>query len=222
MSEKLKIEIPIAVEGKYDKIKLASIVDANIITTGGFGIFSSDEKKLLIRRLAEPRGIIILTDSDGAGLVIRNYFRSILPPDKLIHLYIPQISGREKRKRQPSRAGILGVEGIDAEMLRKILAPYAVGGNQAGSFSGSNENRNAENAANIETARTGTAARGREVTKVDFYSDRLSGGESSASRRATLCRLLGLPDNMSSNALLAAVNLLCDYDTYRELVDRIE
>ena len=210
MSEKLKIDIPIAVEGKYDKIKLASIVDANIITTGGFGIFSSDEKKLLIRRLAEPRGIIVLTDSDGAGLVIRNYFRSILPPDKLIHLYIPQISGREKRKRQPSKAGILGVEGIDAGMLRKILEPFAVGGDRD------------NDEASVNTDILNADSTRREVTKADFYSDQLSGGESSASRRAALCRLLGLPDNMSANALLAAVNLLCDYDTYRELVDRIE
>ena len=210
MSEKLKIDIPIAVEGKYDKIKLASIVDANIITTGGFGIFSSDEKKLLIRRIAEPRGIIVLTDSDGAGLVIRNYFRSILPPDKLIHLYIPQISGREKRKRQPSKAGILGVEGIDAGMLRKILEPFAVGGDRD----------NDEASANTDILNADSTRR--EVTKADFYSDRLSGGESSASRRAALCRLLGLPDNMSSNALLAAVNMLCGYDGYRELVDRIE
>ena len=210
MSEKLKIDIPIAVEGKYDKIKLASIIDANIITTGGFGIFSSDEKKLLIRRIAEPRGIIVLTDSDGAGLVIRNYFRSILPPDKLIHLYIPQISGREKRKRQPSKAGILGVEGIDAGMLRRLLEPFAVGGDRDVDEASANTD-----SVNADSTR-------REVTKTDFYSDRLSGGESSASRRAALCRLLGLPDNMSSNALLAAVNLLCDYDTYRELVDRIE
>ena len=210
MSEKLKIDLPIAVEGKYDKIKLASIVDANIITTGGFGIFSSDEKKLLIRRLAEPRGIIVLTDSDGAGLVIRNYFRSILPPGKLIHLYIPQIAGREKRKRQPSKAGILGVEGIDAGMLRKILEPFAVGGDRD----------NDEASANTDILNADSTRR--EVTKADFYSDRLSGGESSASRRAALCRLLGLPDNMSANALLAAVNMLCDYDTYRELVDRIE
>ena len=210
MSEKLKIDLPIAVEGKYDKIKLASIVDANIITTGGFGIFSSDEKKLLIRRLAEPRGIIVLTDSDGAGLVIRNYFRSILPPDKLIHLYIPQISGREKRKRQPSKAGILGVEGIDAGMLRKILEPFAVGGDRD----------NDEASANTDIVNAYSTRR--EVTKTDFYSDRLSGSESSALRRAALCRLLGLPDNMSSNALLAAVNLLCGYDGYRELVDRIE
>lgn len=158
MSEKLKIEIPIAVEGKYDKIKLASIVDANIITTGGFGIFSSDEKKLLIRRIAEPRGIIVLTDSDGAGLVIRNYFRSILPSDKLIHLYILQISGREKRKRQPSKAGILGVEGIDAGMLRRLLEPFAVGGDRDVDEASANTD-----SVNADSTR-------REVTKVDFYS----------------------------------------------------
>lgn len=160
MSEKLKIDLPIAVEGKYDKIKLASIIDANIITTGGFGIFSSDEKKLLIRRIAEPRGIIVLTDSDGAGLVIRNYFRSILPPDKLIHLYIPQISGREKRKRQPSKAGILGVEGIDAGMLRRLLEPFAVGGDRDVDEASANTD-----ILNADFSR-------REVTKTDFYSDR--------------------------------------------------
>ncbi|MCI8388849.1 MAG: DUF4093 domain-containing protein [Clostridiales bacterium] len=189
----MKIEIPIAVEGKYDKIKLASIVDAQIITTDGFGVFASHEKTALIRRIAEPKGMIVLTDSDGAGLVIRNYFNSILPKNKLIHLYIPQIKGKERRKKSPSKAGTLGVEGIDAETLRRLLAPYAVGSTEA-------------------------AKPTREVTKVDFFSDGLSGGEASAERRKLLCAKLDLPDNMSANALLAAVNLLCSYDEYKEMV----
>ena len=121
--DRLKISIPIAVEGKYDKIKLSSIIDGQIITTDGFGVFASDEKKMLIRRLAEPRGIIVLTDSDGAGLVIRNYFRSILPKDKLINLYTPQIAGKEKRKKCPSKAGFLGVEGIEACKIRSLILP---------------------------------------------------------------------------------------------------
>ena len=193
--EKLKISIPIAVEGKYDKIKLSSIIDGQIITTDGFGVFASDEKKMLIRRLAEPRGIIILTDSDGAGLVIRNYFRSILPNDKLINLYTPQVEGKEKRKKAPSKAGFLGVEGIKAEVLRKLFEPYA----------GDLTERRA----------------GEEVTKADFYADNLSGGEGSAERRKRLCRLLDLPDNMSANALLAAVNLLCGVEKYKELLKNV-
>ncbi len=191
-TERLKIDIPVAVEGKYDKIKLASVIDAQIITTDGFGVFRSEEKKLLIRRLAEPRGLIVLTDSDGAGLVIRNYFRSILPKDKLINLYTPKIEGRERRKKAPSKAGLLGVEGIDTDTLRELFYPFAAGSE--------------------------TKKRGREVTKADFFADGLSGGDGSAERRARLCGRLGLPDNISANALLAAVNLLSDYDGYKELL----
>ncbi|MBQ8508777.1 MAG: DUF4093 domain-containing protein [Clostridia bacterium] len=192
--EKLKIAIPIAVEGKYDKIKLSSVVDGQIITTDGFRVFASDEKAALIRRLAEPRGMIVLTDSDGAGLVIRNYFNSILPKDKLIHLYTPRIPGKEKRKTAPSKAGWLGVEGMEADLLRKLLAPYA------------------------EDAASKDKPSGREITKADLYADGLSGGEGSAERRAKLCEALGLPPDLSANALLAALNLLIDYDKYEELI----
>ena len=192
MIDKIKLNIPIAVEGKYDKIKLSSIADAQIITTEGFGVFASKEKAALIRRIAEPRGIIVLTDSDGAGLVIRNYFNSILPKEKLFHIYIPKIEGKEKRKKSPSKEGTLGVEGIDAGLLRTLLAPFA-----------------AEE----------PTVRGREVTKSDFFADGLSGGDGSAERRRKLCERLALPDNMSANALLAAVNLLCDYDKYKEMVE---
>lgn len=194
--EKLKISIPIAVEGKYDKIKLSSIIDGRIITTDGFGIFASGEKKMLIKRLASERGMIVLTDSDGAGLVIRNYFRSILPKDKLIHLYTPQIEGKERRKKAPSKAGFLGVEGIEADTLRKMFEPFADG--------------NVEN--DIPQ---------KEVTKADFYSDNLSGGEGSAERRKRLCNLLELPENMSANALLAAVNMLCTFEKYKEIVENV-
>lgn len=192
MIDKIKLNIPIAVEGKYDKIKLSSIADAQIITTEGFGVFASKEKAALIRRIAEPRGIIVLTDSDGAGLVIRNYFNSILPKEKLFHIYIPKIEGKEKRKKSPSKEGTLGVEGIDADLLRKLLLPFAA---------------------------DEPTTRGREVTKTDFFADGLSGGDGSAERRRRLCERLALPDNMSANALLAAVNLLCDYDKYKEMVE---
>lgn len=196
-STKLRVDIPIAVEGKYDKIKLCSIIDANIVTTDGFGIFSSAEKTALIRRIAEPRGIIVLTDSDGAGLVIRNYFRSILPKDKLIHLYTPEIVGKERRKRAPSKAGFLGVEGMEAEMLRKLFEPFAV-----------NPNNGYNKFANKQ-----------QVTKADFFADGLSGGEGSVERRNRLAAALGLPSGLSANALLAAVNMLCGRDEYSRIVN---
>ena len=192
MSEKIKIDIPIAVEGKYDKIKVLSVADAHIIVTDGFGVFASEEKNALIRRLAEPRGIIVLTDSDGAGLVIRNYFNRILPKDKLFHLYIPQIEGKEKRKKSPSKEGILGVEGMGADMIRNILAPFA---------SDSDIRKNE-----------------RELTKTDFFADGLSGSDSSASKRERLCRYLSLPVNMSANALLAAINMLGEIGRYEEFI----
>lgn len=196
-STKLRVDIPIAVEGKYDKIKLCSIIDANIVTTDGFGIFSSAEKTALIRRIAEPRGIIVLTDSDGAGLVIRNYFRSILPKDKLIHLYTPEIVGKERRKRAPSKAGFLGVEGMEAEMLRKLFEPFAV---------------NSDNSYNKFTNK-------QQVTKADFFADGLSGGEGSVEKRNRLAAVLKLPSGLSANALLAAVNMLCGRDEYSRIVD---
>ncbi len=192
MTEKLKLDIPIAVEGKYDKIKVDTVADAQIIVTDGFGVFKSDEKAMLIRRLAEPRGIIVLTDSDGAGRVIRNYFNSILPKDKIYHLYTPEIEGKEKRKKTPSKAGTLGVEGMDAELIRSLLEPFAVGAEAKKSS--------------------------RELTKTDFFADGLSGGEGSADKRARLCRYLGLPVCMSANALLAAINMLGEADKYEEFL----
>ncbi len=192
MSEKIKIDIPIAVEGKYDKIKVSAVVDGQIIVTDGFGVFASDEKVMLIRRLAAPKGIIVLTDSDGAGLVIRNYFNKILPKDKLYHLYIPQIMGKERRKKVPSKEGTLGVEGMEAELIRELLKPFESSGDGIKS--------------------------GRELTKNDFYRDGLSGSDSSAKKRRRLCAYLSLPDNMSANALLAAINMLGEVDKYEEFL----
>ncbi len=192
MSEKIKIDIPIVVEGKYDKIKVSSVVDGQIIVTDGFGVFASEEKAALVRRLAEPRGIIILTDSDGAGLVIRNYFNKILPKNKLYHLYIPQIEGKERRKKSPSKEGMLGVEGMEINLLRELFEPFASEG--------------------------GIRTPDREITKNDFYRDGLSGGEASAAKRIRLCKYLSLPGNMSANALLAAINLLGEAQKYEEFI----
>ncbi len=189
MSDKLKISLPIIVEGKYDKIKIASIANAQIIVTNGFGVFSSDEKKALIRRLAEPNGVIVLTDSDGAGLVIRNYFNSILKKEKVHHLYIPKVEGKEKRKKAPSKAGTLGVEGMEAEVLRKILAPFS-------------------------TDSEGYTNKMPELTKAELFAAGLSGGSGSALKRQRLCKALELPDNLSANALLEAINMLGEREKY--------
>ena len=123
----LEISLPIIVEGKYDRERVLSVAKATVITTDGFGIFKKDEKAALIRRLAAAGGVIVLTDSDGAGLVIRNYIHGILPPDKIFDIYTPEVRGKEKRKAEPSKAGLLGVEGMDRGWLENALSPFAGG-----------------------------------------------------------------------------------------------
>ena len=121
--EKIRIPYPIIVEGRYDKIKLSSLFDAQIITTDGFGVFNRGEKMAVIRALAKKSRLIVLTDSDGAGTLIRSHITSSLPRDRLIHLYIPKIEGKERRKDAPSAEGTLGVEGMEASLLRELLSP---------------------------------------------------------------------------------------------------
>ena len=123
----MKISRPIIVEGKYDRLKILTVAEAKVITTDGFGIFSKAEKAEFLRRLAEKNGVIVITDCDGAGLIIRNHLKNIIPRDKIIHIYTPEIKGKEKRKKTPSKAGYLGLEGMSAEWLEKALAPYADG-----------------------------------------------------------------------------------------------
>ena len=183
--EKLIVNYPVIVEGKYDKIKLSSILDADIFVTDGFQVFAKEEMKVLFAKLSEKSKVIVLTDSDGGGRVIRNYFNSALDKDKVIHLYIPEVKGKEKRKAKPSKAGTLGVEGIDAETLRNLFLP----------FTGA-----------IETQKRGG------VTKTDLYEWGLSGRAESAQRRAEFSRRLGFPSDMSANALLCAVNVLYTRD----------
>ena len=187
--EKIKISYPIIVEGRYDKIKLSSLLDADIFTTDGFQIFKSDEKTALFRALAKRSPIIILTDSDGGGTVIRNRFKAIIPEDRLIHLYIPQIAGKESRKAKPSKAGTLGVEGMNADLLRSLFEPFADGSN--------------------------VKARG-GITKTDFYELGLSGTDGSAERREQLALTLGFPKDMTANALLCALNILYTREEFFE------
>ena len=184
--DKLKIALPIIVEGRYDKIKLTSIVDGNVLTTDGFAIFNDKEKLSLLRRMAKD-GVILLCDPDGGGAQIRRFLSGALPADKIYHLHIPAIPGKERRKKVGGRAGTLGVEGVDTDLLRSLLAPFA-----------------------------GEAPPARAaLTKADLYADGLSGGEASAERRAAVAERLSLPKNLSPNAFLAAVNLLFTEEEYR-------
>lgn len=193
--EKLKIPYPVIVEGKYDRQKLMSVIDAMIITTEGFGIFRDRERAALVSALAKRSPIIVLTDPDGAGKVIRSHLSGLIPPERLIRLYIPRISGKEKRKSAPSAEGVLGVEGMECELLRELFLPYCNGDALA---------RAAEN----------------PLSKTDLFIDGLAGGPDSSAKRDALAERVGLPCGMSANALMAALKLIISYDEYLMLVKR--
>lgn len=195
---KKKITIPIIVEGKYDKNTLSQIFDCTVITTGGFSVFNSKEKQALLRRICKD-GAIILTDSDGGGKQIRSFLNSILPKEKIHNLYIPKIEGKERRKSAPSASGTLGVEGMSREVLERVLAPFAA--------DAKNENLLANGA--------------KMITKVDFFEQKLTGHPNSSQRRRELCRLAELPDDMTPNALVEALNLLYGYDGFLKLVSKL-
>lgn len=197
MEEKLKIPYPILVEGKYDRVRLLDVVDssAQIIKTDGFGIFNHSETAALIRALAQKSRLIVLTDSDGAGKLIRSRICNLVPRDRLIQLYIPQIRGKEKRKAAPSAEGTLGVEGMERQLLRELLAPY-------------------EDPEYVQRAQENP------LSKTDLYLDGLTGAPDSTLRRDGLAKRLGLPSGMTPNALLAALRMILTYDEYLSLVGR--
>lgn len=181
----------IVVEGRYDKNTLSQVFDAVIIETAGFGVFNDKEKLALLRRLAETRGLVVLTDSDGAGFVIRNFIKGAVDPALVKQAYIPDIPGRERRKSAPSKEGKLGVEGMSPEVLVEALrrAGATLGGEAA-------------------THRSGG------ITKATLYELGLSGGSGSAQRRRALLKKLDLPEKLGANALLDVLNALY---TEREL-----
>ena len=173
----------IVVEGRYDKNTLRQVVDAVVIETAGFGIFNDAQKQKLLRKMAAARGLIVLTDPDGAGFVIRNFIKSCVPPDQLKQAYVPDIPGKEKRKARPSREGKLGVEGMRAETLLEALR-------RAG--------------ATFED--TQSPHTGRSISKADLYRLGLSGRENSTEKRAELIRELDLPEHLGADALLEVLN----------------
>lgn len=193
MRNRVKIHEAIVVEGRYDKNTLTQLVDTCILETGGFRVFKNNELLALIRRLAEGRGVIILTDGDSAGFLIRGHLKGTLPLAGVKHAYIPDIPGKERRKAHPSREGKLGVEGMSPELILQAL-------------------RNA--GATFEDTSQPDAPTGRPVTKADLFNLGLSGGPDSQSRRKALLKALQLPEHMSTNAMLQAINALYNYDAF--------
>ena len=191
--EKLKIKYPVIVEGKYDRLRLLSVMEGQVLTTDGFGIFKSKEKLALLRALAKKTPVVVLTDPDGAGKLIRSHIGSAIPPERIIPLYVPKIKGKEKRKAEPSAEGTLGVEGQERELLYELLAPLAA------------------DAPIVESP----------LSKVDFYEDGLTGCENAAARRDALAAQFGLPDGMTPNALLAALRVVATYEEYKQAVARL-
>ena len=195
----VKIKEAIVVEGRYDRNTLSQIVDATIFETNGFGIFKNKEQMALLRTVAQKRGLIVLTDSDGAGFVIRNHLKSAIPGAYLKHAYIPDIAGKEKRKAAPGKEGKLGVEGMRPEVILEALrACGATFGDET-----------------QDSPRTA-------ITKQDFVELGLSGGTDSSVKRLCVQKAMNLPEHMSANALLQALNLLMTADELRNLVTTLE
>lgn len=186
----IKLKQPVIVEGKYDKITLSNILDAIIIPTNGFGIFKDKEKCAVIKALAQKNGVVVMTDSDSAGALIRAHIKKIVGNAEIINVYVPRISGKERRKALPSREGILGVEGIKRETIEKALY-------ECGVFCEQTESR-------------------RKITKADMFSFSLSGCKESAEKRKSFLRFINMPENLSSSAMLDLLNGMFSYKEFKE------
>ena len=186
------------VEGRYDKNTLSQIVDATVVTVGGFSVFNDKEKLAFLRRLANERGLIVLTDSDGAGFVIRNHLKGALPKDKVKQAYIPDVMGKERRKRHAGKEGKLGVEGMKPEVLLEALR-------KAG--------------ATFLDEETDAPVQKEPLTKADLFELGLTGGADSSEKRQALLKKLGLPSRLTANGLLEALNLLYDRETLENIMN---
>ena len=193
----IKLDKPVIVEGKYDKIRLSGFIDAVIIETDGFRIFSDKEKRAFIRQLAKTKGIIIMTDSDSAGFRIRNFIRNISSDGEVINVYIPDVFGKEKRKTEPSKEGKLGVEGLSEDVITQALS-------KAGVFHTESENTQC-----------------RQVTVTDLFEDGLTGSDNSRERKQKLLKSLSLPSKMSNSQFLKLINTFMTYDDYKKAVNEL-
>ena len=204
MTEKFRLREAVIVEGRYDKIKLSALISTPVIETGGFRVFSDKEKQELIRAIAERRGILVMTDVDSAGFVIRNFLRGIVPPEQIKHAYIPTVEGKEKRKSEPSKEGTLGVEGISVDALREsILKSGAtiIAGDEIAPI----ENRESDK---------------NTITKLDFFEYGLTGSSNSSEYRERILGALGLPKYMTTNAMIAAVNCLFTKEEFESYISQ--
>lgn len=195
---KIKIDRIVVVEGKYDQIKLSSLIDGVIIRTDGFRIYKDKEKSALLRTLGKQKGLLVLTDSDRAGFQLRGYIRSIAKDADIKQVYIPQIKGKERRKERPGKENLLGVEGIDVQMLYTLLQKAGV---------------------SVQKETAGDDVR--RITKLDFFEDGLSGGADAAKKRALLLKHLGLPSYLTANALLEVINSMMTYEAYRRFIEAL-
>ncbi len=193
----IKIKQAVIVEGKYDKIKLSGIIDAPIIQTDGFGIFKDKELQLLIRKLAEKRGILVLTDSDSAGFRIRSFIGSTVDRKDIVHAYIPDIFGKESRKTEPSKEGKIGVEGVSEQVIMQALANAGV---------------------LCESAQEPA----RPITKLDLYELGFTGGADSSKKRAALLKYYSFPERLSANSLIKVLNCITTYEQFLDDVREIE
>ena len=197
-NDMVKVKEVIVVEGRYDKNTLSQVVDAVIVETGGFAVFRDRERLELIRAMAKRRGIIVFTDPDGAGFVIRNFLRGAVPPEQVKHAYVPDIKGKEKRKSSPSKEGKLGLEGMEPEVILEALRRCGA------------------------TMDGGSGTKSGGITNADFYAAGLTGRENSAGRRKVLLRRLGLPERMTPKAMLQAVNVLMDREEFLSMAAALD
>ena len=194
----VKVREAIVVEGRYDKNTLSQIVDAPIFQTNGFGVMKDPDLLDMLRRVAQARGLIVFTDSDGAGFLIRNRLKSAIPAQYLKHAYIPDIYGKERRKDKAGKEGKLGVEGMTPEVILQCLR------NAGATFEEESD-----------------APKCPEITKMDLFDTGLSGGPDSKAKRLALLKMMNLPEHMSSNAMLDALNLLCTRDEFYRIIDTL-
>ncbi|MEE0944468.1 MAG: DUF4093 domain-containing protein [Clostridia bacterium] len=192
-----RVKEAIIVEGVYDKIKLSSFIDGIIMTTGGFSVFNNKKTQSTIRTLAERTGIVILSDSDSAGIKIRNFIKQLAPDSIILHAYVPEIKGREKRKEKDSAEGLLGVEGMTEDVIIDAIR---------------------KSGATVDD-KAGVIRSAREITKADMFSLGLSGGAGSSLMRQEISKKLGLPSKLSANMLLDCINRLLTYDELLLLVE---
>ena len=204
MNDKIRLQETVIVEGRYDKIQLSGLIESPIIETGGFRVFKDKEKQRLIRKVAQRRGILVMTDVDSAGFVIRNFLRGIVDNDNILHAYIPTVKGKEKRKTEASKEGILGVEGIDRDKLLDSIR-------QSGAHILNDVESFAENRSSLRS----------EITKMDFFDYGLNGCENAAQHREEVLSSLGLPKYLTVNAMVAAINCLYTKDEFENYLIKL-